>query len=342
MTVAEQIPWNGWIRSGVEPVTVPPPETLDPLPGEIYWDKADIRIVLDLDDGEVQVRNPNGSKNDVNTATLAGCAGTSPGDVAVSATSGSMYNHREATWIEMLEVDVEALLDCIHDNSALMGGKALNDSTEGGLVWYLGVERDDAPIGTVNNFGVRVHNGAELASAEIGAPEIQGLTVVTNQAVYVQGSYNSVIDNWKPAAFLADSLNVLSNNWDDANSPLGKDSRIASDTAVYAAFLAGTDSTGSVEGAPLDGAGKSVYNGGLENYPRFHEKWSNKWLTYRGSFVSLGVARHVDGTWNDQSYSPPKRDWGYDTRFNDAANLPPLSPRFVYLTQELFVREFEF
>ena len=30
-----------------------------------------------------------------------------------------------------------------------------------------------------------------------------------------------------------------------------------------------------------------------------------------------------------------------DTDFNDAANLPPLSPRFVYLRQTLFQREFE-
>ena len=38
---------------------------------------------------------------------------------------------------------------------------------------------------------------------------------------------------------------------------------------------------------------------------------------------------------------PGNRNWGYDTRFNDAAQLPPLSPRFVYLSQTLFVREYE-
>jgi hypothetical protein len=31
---------------------------------------------------------------------------------------------------------------------------------------------------------------------------------------------------------------------------------------------------------------------------------------------------------------------GVETNLNDAANLPPLSPRFVYLLQELFVRQF--
>jgi hypothetical protein len=51
----------------------------------------------------------------------------------------------------------------------------------------------------------------------------------------------------------------------------------------------------------------------------------------------------VNGAWHYGSpqYTAPNRDWGYDTDFNSAENLPPLSPRFVYLKQELFVREFE-
>jgi len=57
--------------------------------------------------------------------------------------------------------------------------------------------------------------------------------------------------------------------------------------------------------------------------------------------VSLNTPRHVDGSWGSQSYSPPDRDWDFDVDFRDAANLPPISPRFVYLRQEFFVREFE-
>jgi hypothetical protein len=188
-----------------------------------------------------------------------------------------------------------------------------------------------------------VRNGEELASSAAGAPEVRGLTVVTNQAVYIQGDYNSAPDNWKPAAFLADSLNVLSNGWDDAGSEIpGLSGRRAADTAVHAGFLAGTDSTGGVELNPLTGGDKSIYNGGLENYPRFHEQWEGKTLTYRGSFVSLGTPRHVDGAWDDDVYKPPQRDWSFEQRFSDAANLPPMSPRFVYLSQELFVREYDY
>ena len=65
-------------------------------------------------------------------------------------------------------------------------------------------------------------------------------------------------------------------------------------------------------------------------------------MKYRGSFVSLERPRHVNGPWSAQSYKPPIRDWGYDVRFNDAANLPPLSPQFVYLRHSMFVRDYEY
>ena len=122
-------------------------------------------------------------------------------------------------------------------------------------------------------------------------------------------------------------MNVLSTAWNDANSAGDLSSRLADPTTVNAAFLAGTDSTGGPGGEGPGGQDAGDYNGGLENYPRFHEDWSGETLTYRGSFVSLNQPRHVDGHWSSQSYSPPIRDWGYDTDFNDAAKLPPLNTR---------------
>lgn len=323
--------WNGMVRTHLDPLTVPPPETLDPTPGEIYWDRADIRIVLDLNGATpaVEVRNADGSTNALDTASLGLCG--------AAGHSGTLYNNREATFIDTLDIDVEALLNCLHGSMLMGAGKDIDETSEGGLVWYLGV---DGPNSSgVNSYGVRVHNGQELASTSATAPSIRGLTVVTNQAVYVQGDYNSV--QKKPAAFLADSLNILSNAWNDANSTAALSGRVASSTTVNAAFLAGTDTTGGVEGA--GGQSLGLYNGGVENYPRFHENWSGRTFTYRGSFVSLNTPRHVNGAWvyGSPQYTAPGRDWGYDTDFNDAANLPPLSPRFVYLRQELFVRQFD-
>ena len=120
--------------------------------------------------------------------------------------------------------------------------------------------------------------------------------------------------------------------------------RNASSTTVNAAFLAGTDVTGGEEGAP--GRDRGEYNGGLENYPRFHEDWIGATLSYRGSFVSLGAPRHVNGRWCGTGmpcgiYEAPVRAWSFETNFNTASKLPPLSPRFVLLKQELFSRSYE-
>ena len=143
-----------------------------------------------------------------------------------------------------------------------------------------------------------------------------------------------------PAAILADAFNVLSSNWNDTNSQ-NWSARGAVNTTIHAAVLAGTDVTGGAEGS--GGQNLGMYNGGLENYPRFHENWSGRTLTYLGSFVSLGTPNHSDGAWSygNPQYTAPNRNWDYDTDFNDADNLPPLTPRFVYLRQELFVRDFE-
>src|SRR5215470_10293986 len=135
-----------------------------------------------------------------------------------------------------------------------------------------------------------------------------------------------------PAAVFGDALNILSSGW-AANDTSHNDwqsrqllstagMRVAADTTINCAFLAGVDDT--VAGA---------YNGGLENFPRFHESWSGRKLTYRGSFVSLGKPVHSSGAWCGTGntcniYNAPNRDWDYDTDFQNVALLPPLTPRF--------------
>jgi hypothetical protein len=245
------------------------------------------------------------------------------------------------------------LMNCA---SSLMG-KSLNDATEGGLVWHFTVLGPKSEVDVTkattpdspNSYGVRLYNGATLGSNISGALDIKGLTIASDQAVYIRGDYNS--NSKKPAAILADSINVLSNrsrlddsytctgysaiyNADDCTTTTAVSSRLTSDTTVNAAFLAGVDITTGTQDS-----------GGLNNYPRLHENWSGSTLTYRGSMVSLGKARRVNGLfgavgddWN--IYYAPNRNWDYDTDFNNAANLPPLSPRFVYLRQERFSRDF--
>jgi hypothetical protein len=161
--------------------------------------------------------------------------------------------------------------------------------------------------------------------------------------MYAMGDYNSPVtgdDSRIPASFLGDTFQVLSNAWPDVDylSTVATGARDASSTTINAAVLAGTDTTGDTEGP---GGWDKAYNGGLENYPRFLEYWYNDDIfTYRGSFVSLNRPLRSNGGWGSGYYDPPVRVWDYDKRFDNARNLPPLTPKFVYLRQELFVRDF--
>lgn len=354
--------WGGTIRTKQLKVVVPEVESLDPIAGKVFWDKADLRIAAIVDANDLytgfEVRGPTGANIPANVATLAACAGTAgfqsgglSASVANKAVSGAyIWNTRENSWITVLDVDMQALFNCLQSSNWFGSSKALSDSTDGGLVFHFSVAGSNA--GAVKNkYGVRLRNGSNLRSSIAGASVPKGVTVVTDQAMYIMGNYNSV--NKIPAAVMSDSLNILSSVWSDATDAGARAAapnhntapntgtlyaqRVGGATTINSAFLSGTDVTGGAEGVTGQGG---AYNGGLENYPRFHENWSGVTFVYRGSFVSLSKPRHVNGTWGSQQYSPPNRDWNYDTSFNNAANLPPLTPRFVYLKQELFVRDF--
>lgn len=358
VTAGDVTAWNGMIQIGVPEVTVPEPEILDDTPGQLYWDKADLRVVLELNASGtpvgVQVRDSNDTVNASASTTLNSCIGYNTNGSTISGSkavnhSNTFYNNREALTIRMLEVDMRGLLQCLYSSSWFGSGKALNEDSEGGLVLYFTVKGPQSSAAS-NNYGVRIRNASQLRAISAGAPVPRGITIVSNQAVYVQGDYNAT--NRIPSAVLADSYNVLSQYWwnsstsgggpafRDSLSTAAVGSRPASDTTQNLAILSGTDTTGGVEGSGGWGGG---YNGGLENYPRLHENWTGRTYTYNGSFVSLNRPQHVDGAWvyGAPQYTAPVRTWNYDTSFNNAANLPPLTPRFVYLRQELFVRDFE-
>jgi hypothetical protein len=219
-------------------------------------------------------------------------------------------------------------------------GLAASDTSSNGLVFHASVlsTANPSPSSNASPYGFALVRGQQLPGlAEINpSDDPTGLTFVSDQAVYLVGNYNTV--NWQPASILADSLNVLSAQRIDTDIQLDKGSSTGNgptpeNTTVNTAFLSGTDITNSTL--------TPGYNGGLENYPRFHENWGGITLSYRGSFVSTGLPERVTGTWNNQVYGAPIRDWRYDTRFNNAKNLPPMSPRFVFLKQEGFSRNFD-
>jgi hypothetical protein len=160
---------------------------------------------------------------------------------------------------------------------------------------------------TNNSHGaVRLLDGARLTGP---------LTVVSQSPLYTQGDFNSI--NKQSAALISDAFNVLSNAWDDALSPGSLNLRIANSTIVNACII-----TGNVP------SGNNNYSGGLENLPRFLEKWTDKTFTFRGSMVDLWESQQATGIWyyGGYFYTAPNQDWAFDTMYLDSSNLPPGTP----------------
>jgi hypothetical protein len=160
----------------------------------------------------------------------------------------------------------------------------------------------------LNAKGVRLVNGSELASK---------LTVVSENSIYIQGDYNTV--NKKGAAVIADAVNLLSNAWNDTKTKGTLPT--ATNTTFNVAMITGNQDTVT----------NGQYNGGLENLPRFHEKWTGKTCAITGSFVNTWLSQYATGTWaiGGDRYTAPTRNWNYDRAFNTVANLPPFTPMAV-------------
>ncbi|HTR40534.1 MAG TPA: hypothetical protein VMH87_02800 [Pseudomonadales bacterium] len=164
----------------------------------------------------------------------------------------------------------------------------------------------------------------------------RGFTVVTPQPLYVKGNYNVQIAGGSPvlgshntastypAAFMADSITVLSANWDQTAGGAGQayTSRAATSTTINAACLEGiVQSVGS------------HYSGGVENFLRLLENWGGSTLTYNGSILVMFPSQVATNLWQAPSgagsyYGVPTRNWAFDTNFLTAAGLPPLTPNF--------------
>jgi hypothetical protein len=243
-------------------------------------------------------------------------------------------------------------------------GLAASDTTEGGLVFHAMVNQDldgngstDLTVDPADN--LRNYPDGKRKSpygfAFNGGENLPGkLTVVTDQALYVQGNYNSFSSNAakQPASLIGDTITVLSSSCLESTTQrldcgITTGQRTATATTVNAAFLSYTDeSAGNID--PNYGLInlKRQYSGGLNNYMRMTENWSGVNFNYRGSFVSLGTPQEFSGAYRPGCsttscfYNVPNRNFSYDIDFNAADKLPPLTPRVIYLQQEVFKRAY--
>lgn len=271
--------------------------------------------------------------------------------------SRRMYDHREKRWINTVDFDLSVLNTAIRTTTAdapsnlKLDGKDWNlDGTEGwNGIFYVDVVNPAAGYTATSDIGamgsgsgtrtaVRLLNGTQLPNRRAVNPTnstlVEGMTFATNAPVYVVGHYNAdgVLQanlsdmtqpeaNESPAAIVADAINILSQGWlkdglpivDEfsASTPGNRPSayRNADHTEISAAFLTGIVTTA--------GTNNNQYSGGVENYPRFHENWSNRSLRYRGSIVAMFESEVATARWSNAQYSPPRREWGFNQMFAD-------------------------
>ena len=201
-----------------------------------------------------------------------------------------------------------------------------------------------ADLQTSRPAALRVINARSLTAApSFKFP--QGLSIVTNLPVYVLGDFNAVSitgasTEWRPAMIGGDAMTYLSNNWQDTGAPWADGAttsmaarRTATPTKYSMAGIAGDVQTGT------SSCTGNCWSGGLNNFPRFMEKWSDnsgggnpKECRIVGSFVVGFRSVYARQPWtidgDDDLYFPPDRQWDFDTNFNTPTNQPPGAPLF--------------
>jgi hypothetical protein len=237
-------------------------------------------------------------------------------------TTSTFYDGREYNMMQVTNVDISKVpASWFSTGGVLANGLLYVANSSGG-------PSASCPQGTrgVANPcpAVRLINGATL-------PSSGGLSVASQNPVYIQGDYNTTSNGpggvtHPPAAVMADAVTVLSNNWKDSNaattsSALGN--RNATSTTINAAIATGPSNESTSAGG----------NGQVENDIRLLENWSGQTLTYTGSIVDLWHSEQVKAPWQNTGvyYNAPIRNWRYDTLFNTTP--PPGTPRGVVMTR---------
>lgn len=196
-----------------------------------------------------------------------------------------------------------------------------------------------------------------------------GLTIASENPVYLQGDYNNpgapsscssftqcfpnadTAGGGVPASISADAVTVLSNTWNgtkgwnDENSFLNlyaATNRNASTQTTYRTAIATGKSMGFPN--PSGTTEDTGLDGGVHNFLRYLEDWTNCNIWYQGSFVALFYSHQAVGSFKygdgDVYGVPSSRNENFDTTFQTPADLPPRTPMLrnvntIGFTQEL-------
>jgi len=183
-----------------------------------------------------------------------------------------------------------------------------------------------------------------------------GFSVASENPVYIQGNYNSSAADttWNAsptdaagmaaAGVIADTVTMLSNNWDDRvsmlattgnTSPTHSGNRTATTTYYRVAVSAGKNMTFVYPTAawPQEANADDIgTDGGVHNFLRLSENWGGITEHYKGSMASMFYSTYNTGFYKGGStssvYAVPTRNFFFDADFNSPYGLPPGTPMF--------------
>ncbi len=217
-------------------------------------------------------------------------------------------------------------------------GTSLTDSPAARIAACGQVGQSNQVTGTRHALKLVDGSTGHLPMTTGGTPE--GITIASEQPVYVQGNYNADNtngNNWSAsgythssAAVIADAVTLLSNNFNDLNTYFYDPGSIPAVRNAGGTYFRVAIASGKNRPFFQPGFGAADYgtDGGVHNFIRYLENWGGVTSHYRGSLVSMFYARYANGIYgNPQVYSPPTRDYSFDTDFLNPTNLPPGTPR---------------
>ena len=226
----------------------------------------------------------------------------------------------------------------------LAGAAPLNNTATVRTRVTTAVARQNPP--TFFRRALKIVNGGQGQLPRVGA---QGLTIASENPVYVQGNYNACgtmttdcaaggfgnnpgVDHVS-AAVLGDAVTLLSRSWNDIRSftsPYTPGGRPGGTTWYRMGVISGKGisflrPTSAAATDPKDFG----TDGGAHNFLRFLENWTDD-LWYRGSIISLFNSRQATGVYKccNIVYDPPDRRYTFDQEFLTPNLLPPRTPMF--------------
>jgi hypothetical protein len=210
----------------------------------------------------------------------------------------------------------------------------------------------DTPMNKArSNPAILFRRALKLVNGALGSLPADGLTVASENPVYVEGHYNANAAGFganAPASIMADAITLLSINWTlpmqaaitggagsqwyghgdtrSFNDPNDTNSRPAGTTRYRFAALSGKIRSFTQLGLPASFG----TDGGVHNFLRLTEDWDNDTLHYMGAIASFFYSRQNVGLFRccTNVYELPARSFSFDVNFLTPSLLPPKTPMF--------------